>query len=257
MAGVAAGLCDAYRTIRIDLVGHGRSESPTDPGSYAMPRCAQQVVAVLDELRLVRPHLLGYSMGGRVALALCCLHPRRVASAMLVGASAGVEDAAARAARAREDESLATRIEREGVAAFVDWWMERPLLASQKRLGSAVWAAARAERLANCARGLALSLRGMGSGAQPPLHHQLADLGVPICLAVGEEDAKFRAIAADLARRLPNARLALVPGAGHAAHLESPAAFLDLARGFLAEVDAGVRRSPTPFGASAQPTRTP
>jgi 2-succinyl-6-hydroxy-2,4-cyclohexadiene-1-carboxylate synthase len=242
MAGVAAGLEDAFRTIRIDLVGHGESDAPRDPSVYTMPRCTAQLSRTLDALGASRAHLVGYSMGGRVALSLCAAYPERVISALLVGASAGIEDPRARAARIRDDQRLAARIEREGVASFVDSWMSLPLFATQRRLGKQWLAEARAERLSNSAQGLALSLRGMGAGAQPPLHQHLGELDVPICLVAGERDAKFRSIAEDLAGRLPSARVEVIRDAGHAAHLERPAAFLRVARRWLASVDAGSRR---------------
>jgi 2-succinyl-6-hydroxy-2,4-cyclohexadiene-1-carboxylate synthase len=241
MAGVAAGLEDTFRTIRIDLVGHGRSDAPRDPSVYTMPRCTAQLTRALDALGLGRAHLAGYSMGGRVALSLCAAHPERVISALLVGASAGIEDPRARAVRIRDDQRLAARIEREGVASFVDSWMSLPLFATQRRLGEEWLAEARAQRLSNRAHGLALSLRGMGAGAQPPLHRQLGDIDVPICLVAGERDAKFRTIAADLAGRLPKGRVEVIRDAGHAAHLERPAAFLRVARRWLAGVDADSR----------------
>jgi 2-succinyl-6-hydroxy-2,4-cyclohexadiene-1-carboxylate synthase len=270
MEGVAAGLRDAFSSVRLDLVGHGRSEAPqpcssswsslgsaslrgpASPGlagrsslgsgdsldPYAMQSCVAQVAEALLALGIPQAHVLGYSMGGRVALALCAWRPERVRSALLIGASAGLEDAGARAARRREDEALAARIEREGLERFVDWWMELPLFASQRRLGEAALARARAQRLSNRAHGLAQSLRGMGTGAQPALHARLPSVRVPILLVAGSLDAKFAAIASDLASRLPNARAQLVPGAGHACHLEEPETFLRIARRFFAEAEA-------------------
>ena len=94
----------------------------------------------------------------------------------------------------------------------------------------------------------------MGSGAQSPLHDALARVGVPICLAVGEEDLKFRALAAEMSQQLPNARVEIVPEAGHSAHTDNPTAFLDLARRFLADAEA---RNKTPLSAAraAPPTQ--
>jgi 2-succinyl-6-hydroxy-2,4-cyclohexadiene-1-carboxylate synthase len=242
MAGVAAGLRDAWRTLRLDLPGHGRSEAPHAVAAYAMPSCVAQVVAALDALGARRPHLVGYSMGGRVALALAAAAPERFASATLIGASAGIADPRERAARRSADEALARRIESEGIAAFVGHWMSLPLLASQRRrLAPAQLAEARAERLANAPHGLANSLRGMGAGAQPPLHARLPDVDLPVLLAVGSEDAKFRAIAGDLAGRLPDARIVEVPDAGHAAHLENPRFVVAAVRAFLAHGQAGRR----------------
>jgi 2-succinyl-6-hydroxy-2,4-cyclohexadiene-1-carboxylate synthase len=245
MTGVATALADRHRVVRVDLLGHGHSDAPHETAAYAMERCTAQLAGVLDALAIPRAHLLGYSMGGRIALGLAALHPGRVASALLVGARAGFEDPAQRAARARDDERMAGQIERDGVPAFVEHWMALPLFATQRRLGAEALAAARAERLANCAHGLAASLRAIGAGAQPPLHALLPRVRLPVLLVVGAEDARFEAVARDLAQRLPRARVAAVPDAGHAAHLENPRAFARIARDFFAEADAAAATRPT------------
>jgi 2-succinyl-6-hydroxy-2,4-cyclohexadiene-1-carboxylate synthase len=251
---VAAALAPRFHTLSVDLVGHGRSDAPDALEAYAMPRCARQVAGVLEVLAPRGAHLLGYSMGGRVALALCAAHPERVKSALLVGASAGIADAGARAERRARDAALADRIEREGLPAFVDAWMALPLFASQRRrLSAAQRAAARAQRLDNRARGLANSLRGMGSGAQEPLHAALASTPTPVCLIAGEEDARFRTIAADLAARLPAAQVQTIPEAGHAAHLENPRAFLSAATHFFDAVEAALQRAPARREHPSQP----
>jgi len=233
MAGVAAELARSFQTLGVDLVGHGASGGPRTLERYLMADCVEQVCTLFDRLEIERAHMLGYSMGGRVALALAVAHPERVARLMLIGASAGVPDPAARAERIAADEALADRIELEGIEAFVDHWMALPLFASQARLGDDALAAMRAQRLRNAPHALANSLRGMGSGAQQPLHDQLGRVRAPACLVVGEEDAKFDAIASDLASRLRSASVARIPEAGHAAHLENPTAFAATATRFF------------------------
>ena len=245
MAGTAAGLRERHRVIRIDLVGHGESDAPRDGAAYRMESCVDQVAGVVEALDVRPAHFIGYSMGGRVALALCAWRPELAASATLIGARAGIAEEDERAARVRDDCALADRIEREGVPRFVDAWMALPLFASQRRLGAKALAAAREARLANRAHGLALSLRGMGAGAQPPLCGHLGRVRAPVCLVAGEEDTRFRAIAEALSRELPRSRVEVVPAAGHAAHLENPSAFLRITRRFLAEVDAN-RQTPQP-----------
>ncbi len=235
LAEFSAPLRERFRCLRVDLVGHGQSDAPRELGPYSMQRCVAQLARVLDALSLPRAHLFGYSMGGRCALALACAEPARVASLALVGASAGIADPAARAARARDDEALALSLERDGLPAFVARWMAQPLFASQARLGDAFLARARAERLAQRAHGLANSLRGMGSAAQAPLFDRLPQLALPVLLLVGAEDAKFAAIARDLAARLPRARVAQIPQAGHAAQLENPGACLQALEAHLRE----------------------
>lgn len=238
MESVSDALRDRHRVVRLELPGHGESDAPRDPSCYSMAACSAQILAASRTLGLERPHLLGYSMGGRAALATAIAAPEAFASVVLVGATAGLADPAEREARIASDRALADRIEGEGVERFVEEWMALPLFASQARLGPATLARARAQRLRNRAHGLAASLRGMGAGAQPPLHEELSGLARPVLLVVGEEDAKFREIARGLAARLPDARTRLLPEAGHAAHLEAPEAFAAVVRGFLAEVDA-------------------
>jgi 2-succinyl-6-hydroxy-2,4-cyclohexadiene-1-carboxylate synthase len=240
MAPVAEGLAGGHLAVSVDLLGHGRSDAPREIAPYSMSRCVAQLRELLERLELPRVHLLGYSMGGRVALAFCAAHPERVRSVLAIGASPGIAEPAARAQRRRDDEALADRIEQQGLAAFVDAWMAQPLFATQRRrLSARSLAAARAQRLENRPHGLANSLRGMGTGAQPPLHTRLEALDVPVCLVAGADDGKFGAIAEALAARLRRGRVARIAEAGHAAHLENPRAFLRVARGWLADREQG------------------
>jgi len=85
------------------------------------------------------------------------------------------------------------------------------------------------------------------------MHDALARVGAPICLAVGEEDLKFRALAAEMSQELPNARVEIVPEAGHSAHTDNPVAFLELARRFLADAKT---RNTTPLSTAAAAPHT-
>jgi len=234
MSCVSDALKDHHRVIRLELIGHGGSDAPDDSAPYAMSACARQIVEAVGALGLDRPHLLGYSMGGRAALAAAVANPDRFASLVLVGATAGIAAADQRAERVAADEALADRIEREGLERFVDDWMALPIFASQVRLGRQALARARAQRLRNSERGLASSLRGMGAGAQSPLYDQLASLGNRTLLVVGDEDEKFKAIAANLASIMPDASVAILKDAGHAAHLEAPIEFGQVVCDFFA-----------------------
>ena len=236
MQPVSEGLRDGWQVVRVDLIGHGDSDAPRDVAAYTMERCTEQVAASLDALEIGAAHVVGYSMGGRVALALATWKPERVRSAILVGASAGIRERDARTERRGADDALAARIECEGLETFVDAWMRLPLFSSQDALGPEALALAREQRLRNRPHGLANSLRGMGAGAQPALHSELGGVRVPICLVAGERDAKFTAIASQLADLLPDARVEVIPGAGHACHVEAPLEFVRIARDFLQEV---------------------
>jgi 2-succinyl-6-hydroxy-2,4-cyclohexadiene-1-carboxylate synthase len=241
LTGVRDALRASHRVIRPDLVGHGESDAPDDDAAYTMPACVAQLLALLDALEVERADVIGYSMGGRAALSLAAAAPARVRSLALVGATPGLAAEADRAARQAADEALARRILADGVEAFVDAWMALPLFASQQRLGPEALAAARAQRLRCRAEGLAGSLRGMGTGAMPALHAALPRLAMPVLLVVGAEDTKFRDIAFEMAASIADAEVAIVAQAGHAAHLEQPAAFAEVLLGFL----QGVARRPS------------
>ncbi|HLT59300.1 MAG TPA: 2-succinyl-6-hydroxy-2,4-cyclohexadiene-1-carboxylate synthase [Limnochordales bacterium] len=225
-APLMPALSQRFRAVAPDLLGHGETGAPLDPARYRMERCVADLLALLDALGIERCHVLGYSMGGRVALHLALAAPARVATLVLEGASPGIADPQEREARRRQDEALAAFIEREGVPAFVERWEKLPLFASQERLPPAVRAAVRAQRLQHTAVGLANSLRGMGAGAQEPLVDRLGSLAMPCLLVAGELDEKYRGLVAVMAERLPRAETAVVPGAGHNVHLERPEAFL-------------------------------
>ena len=181
----AAAGCAPPSVVRVDMLGHGRSDAPRELAAYAIGSLRRQLVAVLDALAIRRAHLLGYSMGGRLGLALAVLHPERVASALLVGARAGIEDRGERDARIRDDERLASQLERDGLEAFVDrsGWRCR----SSPRSGSRIAASAR--------RGAPRAPRERpGRTRREPARHgcRRADAAVPAAVAGGHAGAARR-----------------------------------------------------------------
>lgn len=220
--------------LAVDLPGHGASDCPANPAEYRAERTVEEILAVLDALGVGRFALLGYSLGGRVALHLALAAPERVERLILESASPGIPDSAERAARRQSDEALARLLDTEGIAAFVDRWERVPLFASQARLPDEVRAHQRAQRLANDPRGLAGSLRGIGAGVPEPLQGRLGALAMPTLLIVGALDTKYVALGREMLAALPAGRLVVVPDAGHAVHLEAPAAFARAVLGHLA-----------------------
>ena len=236
LAGLASAFGHEYETLAPDLPGHGRTAFPHGAADYGFAACVGDLVATLESTGHRRAHWLGYSMGARLALACALRSPASVASLVLVGARAGIQDPAERAARRRADEALADRIEVLGVEAFVDEWLAQPLFATQRRLGAAFLEEQRRARLGQDARGLAASLRALGPGAQPPLFDELSRVHVPVLLVTGALDERFVGHARDLARRLPQAEVCEIADAGHAVHLEQPGAFLRAVDDFLRRV---------------------
>ena len=220
------------RVIALDLLGHGQSDAPDDPRRYAIEHCQQDILAALQELGVSKGQaiLLGYSMGGRIALYTA--FSRFFRALILESSSPGLEDPAEREQRRISDEALAASIERDGVQAFIERWEKQPLFASQGTLPLESREALRRQRLQNSATGLAQSLRGVGTGVQPSLYAKLSVLYIPVLLIAGELDTKFTAIARHTARALPQAQLRILSGAGHAVHLERPAEFASLVGDF-------------------------
>ena len=223
--GITDSLSQDYELLALDLLGHGDSDAPASPQAYTMESAAVDIISLLEALQLERVNVLGYSMGGRLALYLALHYPQRFGSLILESAAPGIADKNERELRRQRDNNLAEDIERRGIAWFVKYWESLPLWESQRGLAAAVLDAQRAQRLRNSERGLAGSLRGMGAGAQASLWNALPQLQAPTLLAVGALDAKFRRLNAEMAESIPNARLAVIGGAGHNAHLENPAAF--------------------------------
>jgi 2-succinyl-6-hydroxy-2,4-cyclohexadiene-1-carboxylate synthase len=164
--------------------------------------------------------LAGYSMGGRIALGMALRRPDRVAALALIGATPGIADDEERSRRAASDLALADTIEREGIDSFVKQWEANPLFATQAGLEPALREAMRSQRRTQDPVGLAAALRAFGTGFQPPVHAELTRLAMPVLLMAGAEDAKFSAIAREMAGRISGAEVRIVPGAGHAVPLE-------------------------------------
>src|SRR4051812_41970803 len=168
-------------------------------------------------------------MGARFALHLALANPELVERLVLIGGTGGIDDPEARAERTRNDEAMATRLEREGIDRFLEAWLAQPLFA-----GLSDDMQFRDARRENTIDGLAESLRQAGTGSQDPLWSRLEGLDMPVLVVAGADDEKFAAEGARLRESIgANATLELVPHAGHAAHLEQPAAFLRVLRAFL------------------------
>jgi 2-succinyl-6-hydroxy-2,4-cyclohexadiene-1-carboxylate synthase len=211
---VLAAVGERYRARAPDIRGHG----------VASGRRPVTLQAVLDDVAAAAPAgpftLGGYSMGGRIALH-AALVLGGVERLVLVGASPGLEQREAREQRRAEDEELAAVIEHSTIEEFARRWALTPVL---RGLPPETAKAAHVDRLRSRPSGLAAALRGLGTGALPPLWDRLHELAMPVTLIAGEHDAKFRQVAERMAAAIHHARVVVVTGAGHAVHLEAPEA---------------------------------
>jgi 2-succinyl-6-hydroxy-2,4-cyclohexadiene-1-carboxylate synthase len=222
-----------YRTIRVDLIGHGKSDSPPNAERYSMEHAVEDLTALLHHLDIERTALLGYSLGGRVALHFAVEAPQLLWALVIESASPGINDDMERDARFGSDLQLAASIESDGVEAFADRWQAIPLFASQSQLSAEVLAKQRRQRLDNSPTGLANSLRGMGAGAQRWLLPELPHINVPTLFLAGALDERYAAITPIMAETVPDAEHQIIEGAGHTVHLERPEPYAALVSDFL------------------------
>jgi 2-succinyl-6-hydroxy-2,4-cyclohexadiene-1-carboxylate synthase len=180
--------------------------------------------------------LVGYSMGGRLALHAALREPQRYGGLVMVGVSAGIEDAAEREARAKTDEELAAWIESHSIEEIVARWEDNLVFESQS---PALVVAQRPGRLAHSPSDLAMLLRSAGQGALAPVWNRLGQLPMPVLALAGENDSKYREAARRM-RASADARIdaGMIPRAGHAAHLEQPRLVADRLIDWLAALYA-------------------
>jgi len=203
-----------HTLILIDLPGHaGSDEARADLATTA--DLVRDAVGV--SIGRERCDLLGYSLGARVALHVATGTDLDIARLVLIGATGGMEDPAARERRREADDATATALEASGdVDAFIAGWLSGPMFS---RLADA---AQTAERRRNSAAGLASSLRLAGTGTQEPLWDRIPELATPLLALAGTDDTRFAAHAFRLARAAPQGVASLIPGGGHAVHLAQP-----------------------------------
>lgn len=201
-----------------DIRGHGSASS-------LEPVTLEAVVGDLTGVAPPRFVLVGYSMGGRIALHVALALRDRVERLVLVGASPGIADDLEREARRAADDRLADEIEGLSIEEFARGWAETPVLADQP---AGVRSLVDEDRRRNTPAGLARALRGLGTGALPSVWDRLGELTMPLALVVGERDEKFSAIAFQMAGAIERSEVVVVAGAGHAVHLEAPAAVAEV-----------------------------
>lgn len=220
-----------YYCIAVDLPGHGQTRTFDNDDFFAMPRIADALAEVIQGFG-TPANLIGYSMGGRLALYMAAHYPHLFDMVVVESGSPGLSSDDERQQRQRHDHDLAERLKTEPMEQFLRWWYKQPLFATlagdRTRLEQVI-----ARRQHQDPQGLARSLRMMGSGVQPPLWDKLADLGCPTHLIVGENDHKFRQIAHRMTERNRALTTTVIEGAGHNTHEESPEAFTQALRRLL------------------------
>ncbi|MBW4517138.1 MAG: 2-succinyl-6-hydroxy-2,4-cyclohexadiene-1-carboxylate synthase [Timaviella obliquedivisa GSE-PSE-MK23-08B] len=236
-APITSCLIEHYQCLAIDLPGHGKTQV-IEEAECGMALTAQAIIGALDQLQIPQCFLVGYSMGGRLALYLTLHFPERFIGTMLESASPGLKTEEERNQRSQRDWQLATELETTNFSEFLTNWYKQPLFASMTRLTDSSKSAPRfeqmlARRQQNQPHELAKSLRSLGTGSQPSLWAKLAHNQVPLLLLVGELDQKFVQTNQEMQMLCSSAQLQIMAECGHNVHFENVLGFGERLREFL------------------------
>ncbi|MGM9988483.1 MAG: 2-succinyl-6-hydroxy-2,4-cyclohexadiene-1-carboxylate synthase [Bacillaceae bacterium] len=228
------GFSSHFTVIAVDLIGHGETDAPPDRNRYTMENVVRDLYELIELEEAREVHLLGYSMGGRVAVSFAATYPEMVKSLVLESCTAGIMEQEDRLLRQKSDNELATFIMANSIEAFVSRWESIPLFEPlQKRLTLFQRQTLRLQRLTNDKVGLANSLIGMGTGAQVSYWDKLSSFSFPVLLLCGEEDEKFCRIMKKMKNLLVNANYQKISQASHVIHVEQCQIFGTIVEEFL------------------------
>ncbi|MEI4769186.1 2-succinyl-6-hydroxy-2,4-cyclohexadiene-1-carboxylate synthase [Psychrobacillus sp. FJAT-51614] len=221
--------------LTVDLIGHGQTSKPNDFGRYYVEEQIEDLHTIFNQLDWTHFTLVGYSMGGRLALAYTAKYP--VDKLILESSSPGLESEEERIKRRHSDKMLAASILKDGISAFIEYWESIPLFHSQKSLPLEKQGLIRKERLAGSEIGLSNSLRGFSTGVQPSYWNKLKDMKTSTVLLTGELDLKFYNTAKKMQKLLPNCTHKQVNNVGHAIHVEKPELFATIVEDIILKGD--------------------
>ena len=220
--GTARTYATGHLAVASPIRGNARPESTDSSVAFTA-----EVIRIGELLRqqCSKPvDLVGYSLGGRLALGISIAYPSLVRRLILLSARRGLDDPEERRLRRRSDDGWARLIEEEGLDVFLARWWNQPLFSTIARCPAGILERELERRRQLSPDGLAWALRNLGLGSQPSYAEQVASLTIPVKLVTGSLDAKFCNLSQDLALQLPNSRAVVVNGHGHALLLEAPEA---------------------------------
>ena len=217
-------LPNEFYCLAIDLPGHGKTKVTGAEDLYTMESTAQGIINFLDTLDINQCILIGYSMGGRLALYLALHFPQYFHKVILESASPGLKSPEEKTHRIQTDLKLARELENDALPSFLQRWYEKPLFASIRNHPD--FSRMLARRLQNNPVELSKSLRQLSTGYQPSLWGKLPENSVPLLLIVGQLDEKFVNINVEMFNSCKFSHLELVDNCGHTIHLENPSLFV-------------------------------
>lgn len=225
-----------FSYLTLDLPGHGKTQVLGGDEYYKIESTAQGIINLLDNLNIKKCFLVGYSMGGRLALYLTLYFPERFIKVVLESASPGLPTNAERLARIKSDYQITCKliriIDENKFNTFLNNWYNQPIFGNIKN--HPAYQRMLESRLTNNPLELGKSLQFMGTGYQPSLWDKIEENQLPLLLLVGEFDKKFVNINTAMSYRTELAKLQIIKQSGHNTHLENTWAFVENLRKFFA-----------------------
>ncbi|MHC5614743.1 MAG: 2-succinyl-6-hydroxy-2,4-cyclohexadiene-1-carboxylate synthase [Nostoc sp.] len=228
-------LAEDFSYLTLDLPGHGKTQVLGGDEYYRIEPTSQAIINLLDELKIDKCYLIGYSMGGRLALYLTLHFPEHFIKVILESASPGLATEADRLERVRRDAQIARKLSRSIIktdfVTFLSNWYSQPIFGSIKNHPE--FERLLENRLQNHLTELTKSLQFMGTGNQPSLWEKLKDNTTPLLLVAGENDEKFRDINTEMANICKIAQLKVISNTAHNIHFENAVEFVQNIREFF------------------------
>ena len=229
-----------YRAITYGARGYPPSDVPEKSESYSQDRATDDILAVMDHLRIDKAHVVGLSMGGFASLHFGLRHPKRALSLVVAGVGYGAEKDQQAKFRA-EVEVVAKSLLTEGMPAFAGKYAYGPTRVQFENKDPRGFAQFKKELGEHSALGSANTQIGC-QGRRPSLYDLVGGMRgmtVPTLVLTGDEDWPCLAPSLLMKREIPSAALAVMPNCGHTINLEDPDQFNRIVGDFIAQVDAG------------------
>ncbi|PID61389.1 MAG: 2-succinyl-6-hydroxy-2,4-cyclohexadiene-1-carboxylate synthase [Ignavibacteriae bacterium] len=234
---IKKNLPENFTPILIDLIGHGKSSSPKNIEKYTFENQVKLIRELLNTLNLNKIILVGYSMGGRLALSFAEKYPNHVEALVLISTAFGIEKKSDREERVKNDKKLSDMIKNSKIEEFIEYWINIPLFQTYNNLEEKKIKKLFQEKIKNNTKtGLQNSLLGFSTGLMQNYYPRLEGLKIKTLLLCGEFDKKFITLNQKAVKKLPNAKLEIIKAAGHNLFFEKPKDFLKLLKLFLKNI---------------------
>ena len=220
-----------YYCIAIDLPGHGLSKVDEANNSYNIENTAKYIIELLHKNDIKKCNLIGYSMGGRIAIFLAIYYSEFFEKIIIESAQPGIMNEFERLQRINHDQKLATKLEEQSFSEFLEFWYNQPVFNTLKKHKN--FANLKKSRLNNNPKNLAKSLLEIGAGVQPSLWGDLKRIKNTCLLIAGEFDTKYQKIFSKMHKEIFSSIFVIIKNAGHNVHFENPEEYAKVIKKFL------------------------